>query len=74
MTSETPNRAAADLLPLDLVPAVTRDAVLANPLPALLLGANGKVLFASHAFARRLGYTEGAALMGAGLPPLAPSV
>lgn len=72
MMSETPNRAAADLLPLDLLATGTREAILAASAPALILGGRGHVLFAAHAFARRLGFADGAMLMQAGLPRLAP--
>lgn len=72
MMSETPNRAAADLLPPDLLPEASREAFLGSPVPAMILAADGSVLFASHAFARRLGFSDGAALMAGGLPRLTP--
>ncbi|MCA0404944.1 MAG: PAS domain S-box protein [Proteobacteria bacterium] len=72
MMSETPNRAAADLLSEDLLPAAAREAVLQSPFPAIILNSAAIVLFASHAAARRLGQVDGAALMRAGLPRLAP--
>ncbi len=72
MMSETPNRAAADLLSKDLLDAPEREALLDAAQPALLLAGDASVLFASHAFARRLGHPDGESLLRAGLPRLAP--
>jgi PAS domain S-box-containing protein len=72
MAIETANRVAGDLLPAGLLDARTREALLANPMPGMLIAAEGgHVLWSSHVVARRLGMIDGAELIRAGLPVLA---
>ncbi len=72
MAIETANRASESLLPIGLLDGATREAVLSASMPSFVVDREaGRVLWSSHAAARRIGALNGAALMRAGLPPLA---
>lgn len=72
MAIETANRAAGSLLPAGMLDSAAQDALLANPMPGMLISRDGgRVLWSSHDVARRFGLMDGTGLMRAGLPVLA---
>ncbi|OYU48812.1 MAG: PAS domain-containing sensor histidine kinase [Rhizobiales bacterium PAR1] len=72
MAIETANRAAGSLLPAGMLDSAAQDALLANPMPGMLISHDGgRVLWSSHDVARRFGLMDGTGLMRAGLPVLA---
>ncbi|MCA0399187.1 MAG: PAS domain S-box protein [Proteobacteria bacterium] len=69
MAVDTANRAAEGLLPAALLSPARRAELLANPLPAFIVAANGvDILWSSHEAARRLGLRDAENAMAKGLP------
>lgn len=70
---DTANRLAGALLPAGLLDPAAREALLDQAMPSLIVSADAtRILWSSHAVAQRLGFPDGAGLMRAGLPRLAP--